>query len=297
LPNPLMTIAICTRNRSGFLKKALEGLRAQTADMADAVVMVVNNGSTDDTEYTAKSYETLFPHFIYLDEPVTGLSTARNTALRACTTPYIVYLDDDAVPVPDWLSGYREAIEQYPQAVAMAGRVRIDWALPRPEWLADSLLSYLGYIDYGAEMRPIGRDEPAFGCNMLFRTEALKGVGGFHPHLGLQGNTPIAGEENLVQWALLKAGGEILYVPKAIIDHYAGTEKLNKEWFDRRLFFAGVSDIRLWRIWEKPGMSQQLKKFFKNFWWVMRKGWRNTDYATHLKVHVRLGRLYGLITR
>jgi hypothetical protein len=96
----LATIVICTQDRAPFLKRCLAGLSLSYRETGFPV-LVIDNGSSDSTalllEAKAKSGKLDFESV-----PQPGLSAARNTALNRTVTPYIGYLDDDAVPDINW---------------------------------------------------------------------------------------------------------------------------------------------------------------------------------------------------
>jgi glycosyltransferase involved in cell wall biosynthesis len=67
-------------------------------DYPDYEVIVVDDGSKDDTASIARRYGV---RVIHTDNK--GLSNARNLAMEAATGDFIAYLDDDAYPDRDWL--------------------------------------------------------------------------------------------------------------------------------------------------------------------------------------------------
>ena len=78
-----LTVAICTWNRAGLLARTLERLVAMESPVAPWEVLVVDNGSTDDTPRVLDRFASRLP-LRRLLEPALGLSNARNAAV-ACT--------------------------------------------------------------------------------------------------------------------------------------------------------------------------------------------------------------------
>src|SRR5205823_9529689 len=58
----------------------------------------------------------------YVMEPVKGLSHVRNFGARACISEIIAYLDDDAIPERDWLSGLVREFKD-PRVMAVTGQI------------------------------------------------------------------------------------------------------------------------------------------------------------------------------
>ena len=102
---PLITVAICTRNRAGFLEQAVRSVLPQIT--GDTDVLIVDNASTDETPTITAQLKSLHSCVSVCREPELGLSAARNTALARARGQYVIFLDDDAVAEPGWLAAYR----------------------------------------------------------------------------------------------------------------------------------------------------------------------------------------------
>src|ERR1041385_623617 len=133
----LLTIAICTRNRAALLERAMRSVLPQLT--ADAELLIVDNGSSDETLRVAQSLAAANSQVRTLVEPTPGLSAARNTALREARGRVVVFLDDDAVAESGWLRAYRKFFLAPPSArVAVAGGfVAPEYETPPPGWLRD----------------------------------------------------------------------------------------------------------------------------------------------------------------
>src|SRR5207237_289287 len=111
------TIAICTRNRPSLLDACLEAV--SRVDYPDFEVLVVDNASDSGrTREVARRWGAR-----YLREPVAGLSRARNRAGSACRTDLLAYLDDDALPDPNWLTDLTAEFGD-PMVMVVAGSCR-----------------------------------------------------------------------------------------------------------------------------------------------------------------------------
>jgi Glycosyl transferase family 2 len=90
MTNPLITAVIPSYNYGHFVTTAVESALAQT--YADVEVIVVDDGSTDDTRERLAPY---LDRIHYLHQENGGLSAARNTGIRAATGDWIALLDAD----------------------------------------------------------------------------------------------------------------------------------------------------------------------------------------------------------
>src|SRR5262245_33113158 len=130
---PRISAVICTHNRAGFLRRALESLREQSLPPEVFEVLVIDNASADETEEVTRSMMAQMPNLRYLKEERLGLSWARNTGMQASRTNYIAYLDDDARADRDWLANLLRLFEASNPA-CIGGRVWLDWEPAAPAW-------------------------------------------------------------------------------------------------------------------------------------------------------------------
>ncbi|RPI27556.1 MAG: glycosyltransferase [Acidobacteria bacterium] len=200
-PLPRISVVVCSYNGSRTLHECCQGLRS--LDYPDLEVIVVNDGSTDQTAAIAEEHS-----FRVIRTENEGLSRARNTGLRAATGEIIAYLDDDTVPDPQWLNHLAIAFRKSNHAgiggpnLTPAGDSRIAECISNaPGNPIHVLLS-----DHEAEHIP--------GCNMAFRKAALEAIGGFDPQFR------IAGDDVDVCWRLLQNGQTLGFSAGAVVWHH-----------------------------------------------------------------------------
>ncbi len=87
-----VSIVIPTRNRGEMLRRAINSVRSQ--NVHDWELIVVSDGSTDDTETIVSSFRDSRIRFIHHNTP-RGASAARNTRVKAERGKYIEFLDDE----------------------------------------------------------------------------------------------------------------------------------------------------------------------------------------------------------
>ncbi len=198
---PRISVVVCSYNGARTMRDCLEGLcRLQYPDFE---VIVVNDGSKDATSAIAHEYG-----FRVIDTENRGLSSARNTGLAAATGDIVAYIDDDAWPDPDWLT-YVAATFMRSDYVGVGGP---NIAPPGDGAIADCVANAPGgpihvlLTDQEAEHLP--------GCNMAFRTTALRAIGGFDPRFRT------AGDDVDLCWRLRERGGKLGFHPAAVVWHH-----------------------------------------------------------------------------
>lgn len=93
---PKVSVNIVTKDRAQLLIQALNSVLEQR--FKNYEVVVVNDASTDNTQQVIENYQTKFPSFVSITNPINvGVRTARDQALKASQGEYIAVLDDDDV--------------------------------------------------------------------------------------------------------------------------------------------------------------------------------------------------------
>ncbi|HZT71172.1 MAG TPA: glycosyltransferase family 2 protein [Terriglobia bacterium] len=109
-----ISVVVCTYNYGHLLPDALRSVAAQTCD--DFELLVVDDGSTDNTREVVESFRPHFHHFRYLQRRHAGPADARNAGVQAATGTHIAFLDADDLWSPDYLRSIQEAFGSCPQA-------------------------------------------------------------------------------------------------------------------------------------------------------------------------------------
>src|SRR4030095_1010280 len=98
-----VTLAVCTYNRAALLPRALDSIGKQTAGRKDVEILVVDNGSTDQTGDLVARRQLAAPLIRYTVEPTAGIAFARNRAMHEARGEYLAFLDDDAWAHDGWI--------------------------------------------------------------------------------------------------------------------------------------------------------------------------------------------------
>jgi len=99
--SPKVSIVVPTYNRADFLPKAIQSVLNQT--YRDWEMIIVDDGSTDNTEEVVKGYKEERIRYI-VHKYNLGLSAARNTGIKNSRGKYIALLDSDDEWFPEKIS-------------------------------------------------------------------------------------------------------------------------------------------------------------------------------------------------
>jgi glycosyltransferase involved in cell wall biosynthesis len=113
-PSPALSVILCTLNGRATIRKQLEALAGQMTDRRFEVI-VVDNGSTDDTTAVINSFGELQGRLrIVPAHERKNLSYARNVGVKAASAEFVAFCDDDDVVGYTWVDGLLEALEAGP---------------------------------------------------------------------------------------------------------------------------------------------------------------------------------------
>lgn len=307
----LLTVAVCTYNRADLLVHCLDGLARQSLPAQGWQLLVVTNNCSDGTAALLEQFRPRLPQLQVIEETRQGLSQARNAALNACTTPFIAYLDDDAIPPPTWVERLNAYLAGAPAEVAVVGGpVRPILEAPLPAWLPDWVAGYLTIIELGPEPRTSATESMFAGANVTFRCEALRQVGGFCPQLGRQGSNLMSNEE-IYLWQLLRRRGWLCaWRPEIPVRHHVSAERVRYGWFMRRMRAEGRSATVMARLLGEgqgppapvyalavllAGLRQLLSPRLAAA--LLQRRLSPALVAEHARFHQKLGKLSALLQR
>jgi glycosyltransferase involved in cell wall biosynthesis len=123
-PMPSISLIIPTRNRADSLCATLDSIARQKYVGADFEVIVVDDGSTDETPHIATR---AFPFkLIYLAQPWQGATAARNFGAQNSRGEILVFQDDDIELLPDALSALVDEQAQQSQTIVIGTLLKTD---------------------------------------------------------------------------------------------------------------------------------------------------------------------------
>ena len=168
------SIIIPLYNKAPYIRKALETVCAQT--YRDYEIIVVNDGSTDDSALVAESYLQHAEGICYtiISQDNAGVATARNRGVKHASGQYMAFLDADDWWEPDYLARMAELIADYPQA----GVYGCNYVYYKPGKTRVALNIPTGYINYPKAYYE-GSAMPIWTGATIMPKTVLEELGGF----------------------------------------------------------------------------------------------------------------------
>ena len=168
-----ISVVIPTYNYGRFVREAIDSVLAQTC--APLEIVVVDDGSTDDTEQIVRSYG---DRVRYIRQENAGVAAARNTGIANARGEYIAFLDSDDVWLPEKLAKQLARFDSDPGlGLVYAGAERFD----ESGTLSVELDGMEGWI--APELLRLERGVIASGSGMLLPKQVAEEVGGFDADL------------------------------------------------------------------------------------------------------------------
>jgi hypothetical protein len=198
---PVVSVVVTVRNEAARLPFLLAALEAQTLDPERYEVIVVDDGSKDETAAIARRSAT---RVIEAGTHV-GLPRGRNIGVRVARAGILAFTDADCIPEPDWLATGLSQIEDR-GADILAGAITVP-ADPQPT--IASLVDIANFFDQEEfAARGFGA-----GANLWIRRSVFDSYGLFDERLGMYGD-----EEEFCQRAT-SGGARLIYAPEVHVAH------------------------------------------------------------------------------
>ena len=192
------SVVIPTYNQAQYLAECIESVLAQTFKPHE--IIIVNDGSPDETRYVAKSYSGIR----YIETTNRGLASARNTGIMNMTGDWLMPLDSDDVMLPDCLQRIADTIAYNPEADIVApsfkcfGKQQGECIL-----MPDPKLEDFQFLN--------GQPQNRIGYFSAIKKEALLEIGGYSPKMTW-------GWEDLhLSITLLSKGKKIVTIPEVLM--------------------------------------------------------------------------------
>jgi len=247
-----VSVVVCTYTLDMYdhVRDAADGVVGQTYE--DVELVLISDG--DETVYDAMcaDYGDREDVRIGCNDENRGLSYSRNHGIELATGDVVAFLDDDAVPEPDWVEELVGGYERH-DALAVGGKMTPLWVDGKPKFLPEEFywlvgVTHRGYAEEESEVRN------TFGSNISFRRDVVTELGGFDESLGRNGEAQGQGEETEIAARMAAEYGEsVWYVPDAEVGHKVFDYRTDRRWLVERAFWQGYSKRVMTEIVQDSG--------------------------------------------
>lgn len=213
-PLPSVSVVVSTFGRRPFLDGLLGALESQTLAYANFEVVLVDDGSRDDTWERVTDLAEFTPLRLValrLASSV-GQGAGRNTGVVHSRGQIVTFTDDDCIPTTRWLEMLTAPFTQagtvaekklvvqgkttpWPQDAETGTWARTVWVL-RPTWLFET-------------------------CNIAYRKADFEEAGGFPARHAVPTTIrgKLVGEDALLGWRVVELGADLVFEEGAMVHH------------------------------------------------------------------------------
>ncbi len=234
----LFSVIVPTFNRADEINELLESLLTQTIDFSEFEIIVVDDGSDDNTEDIIKGFINKSGLKInFLKQNHKGPGEARNLGMENAKGKYLLFIDSDCIADKSWLSAYKKALESSePAGFGGPDAVLPDFS-PVQKAIDYSMTSFIttGGIR-GHSGKKISKYYPR-SFNMGVRNDIYKKIGGM--------NKLRHGQDIEFSHRIIKTGEPVIKVADAVVYH---KRRISVKKFFKQVFNWGVARINLYKI-------------------------------------------------
>src|SRR5262245_50877569 len=251
---PSVSVVTPTFNRCASLTRLLDGLAEQTYPAEKTQVVVVDDGSTDETQSYLSRRQTRFALRV-VQQSHRGPAAARNLGVLHACGEILLFLDDDVVPASDLIERHISRHRANPGVVVVGPMLPpSDW--PRPVWVRweEEKLAR----QYQAML------EGAYGCtprqfytaNASLRRDQFLEAGGFDPLFA-------RAEDVELGYRLRDRHARFVFDPRATVEHFASR---SLEAWQRIPYQYGRYDVIMGRDKHYDTLSSAAHDFSRRHW-------------------------------
>jgi glycosyltransferase involved in cell wall biosynthesis len=236
----MLTVIMPTHNGADTLQRTLDAFCQLETPPGGWLLVIVDNASSDDTRNIIGRYQDRLP-LLCVSEPRLGKSLALNTGIAQARGDFVVFADDDVLPVPEWLAEWRRVADQYPELGLFGGAIEPDFEAAPPRWLDRT--------DWATELYTATLRNPpegpittegldVYGPNMAIRADVLAKGPRFDARLMI-GPASMGGSDSEFVRRIAAMGIKPGFAPTARVRHIVQRHQVARLWMLRRFYRYG----------------------------------------------------------
>ncbi len=263
----MISVIVPTYNRASVLKTCLQRLAAQQG--AEFEVIVVDDGSTDDTKGIVRNFQASSPNFqinskaqiptwtrlCYTYQSNARQAAARNRGVQEAQGDIVVFIGDDSFVEPGWLSAHAQFHKQHPEKEAMAVG-HITWT---PELANDRFSRWLESTGLMPNYKGLADGDRLDYWRFYTGNISLK-RSWFQTHRFDEAFRAYGYEDTLLGVQLIESGARLFYASQAKVLHQHPLAP--SDYFPHRMRQIGQSAVLLHRRCPRiPVLPSGFKRF------------------------------------
>lgn len=239
-----ISVLLATRDRARILEHTLQSFRDQQLQGRSWEVVVIDNGSSDDTPAVLQRAAAELP-LVAQSEPLQGKNRALNKGLELVRGALVVFTDDDVVADSRWILELHAAAKRWPDAAIFGGTIKPIYPPGTPSWLRehDFARQAFGQFTPGLPEGVLPDHLLPYGGNFAVRQSAIAGQR-FGENLGPQAGDYVMGGEHDFIMRLRRRGAVAVFAPSAVVGHLVQPHQTDLAWLYGRSFRLGRGDAR-----------------------------------------------------
>lgn len=260
-----LDIVVPTFNRAELMTRTVRSLLSHNAPPGwDVRVLVVDNGSTDDTHEALVSLESeAAGRLRWVVEPAEGSSNARNAGIRWSRADVIAFVDDDEEITSTWYRALAEAFSD-PGIDFIGGPMLPNWVNGAPPtWLPVWEFSgVLSIFEGPATPADFGVNFPYMlvSGNCAARRRVFNQIAHYNPELGRMHRGLGSSEDDDLTSRLLEAGLHGRFIPEFTVLHAVPPERMTARYFRRWIEDTSASHVLMARATGRSFLAELSRK-------------------------------------
>jgi hypothetical protein len=237
----MISVLLATHNGSSTIGRFLEAIAVVEPPCCGWELVVVDNGSTDDTAEILRRFERQLPLRIF-EHAARGKNRALNKGLEHVCGDVIVLTDDDVLPDRKWLTKIFEYASNNPDVDLFGGKILPFWEQYPPPWFETAIPFGVAFGITPANLKA-GPVDPSriWGGNMFVRRRVFEAGFRFNEQVGPGAGNYIMGSETDFTLRAAAAGYSAWWCPDVQVRHIIHKEQLTRKWLLKRAYKHGKS--------------------------------------------------------